>query len=326
MKKYSRNPKWISVLALILALMLVIPTCGTVFADEAADNTLAELQSATIGVIDPDVQSLHLDSLTNTWQIGGYVSEDGRVVRDNVLLRGGTLYGATEEDLQALSEVYHLSKIVDFRGPGEIEMKPDPEVAGAQNINISLEDDSKDSSGDSAAMMSIMQEYADDPGLANLELIRQGYGGPQPDMYVNMITGDVQVNGFRALIDLLLEAEEDDVILYHCSSGKDRTGGFTMVLLTLLGVDKETILADFGLTNVFLEEEVMAGIEEAQPYTDDPEELYLSGANAGVSVKYMELAFDYAEEQAGSMLEFIKQRFNITDEEIQILRDKYLTD
>ena len=321
MKRMNRKHIWMSLLSLLLVGVLLLPA-GAAFAEEA--DPLTQLTAATIGVLDPDAQSLHLEGVANTWQLGGYTAEDGRKVRQNVLIRGATLFGATDEDLRRLSEEYHLTKIVDFRGPGEIKMKPDPEVAGAKNINISLEDDSKDSSGDSATMMSIMQEYADQPGRADLELIREGLGGPQPDMYVNMITGDVQVNGFRALIDLLLAEDENGVVMYHCSSGKDRTGGFTMVLLTLLGVPKETILADFGLTNVYLQDDIASAIEQAKAYTDDPDELYLCGGNVGVAVKYMELAFDYAEEQAGSMLEFIKQRFEITDDQIEILRNKYL--
>ncbi len=37
-------------------------------------------------------------------------------------------------------------------------------------------------------------------------------------------------------------------------------------------------------------------------------------------------AFDYAEEQSGSMLEYIRQRYDVTDEEIELLRELYLTD
>ncbi len=48
--------------------------------------------------------------------------------------------------------------------------------------------------------------------------------------------------------------------------------------------------------------------------------------NEGVSRDYMARAFDYAEEQCGSMLEFIKQQYNVTDEEIEQLRELYLTD
>ena len=54
------------------------------------------------------------------------------------------------------------------------------------------------------------------------------------------------------------------------------------------------------------------------------EELEAVFTTNGVNPSWMEHTFDYAEEQAGSMLEYIKQVYGITDEEIQILRDKYL--
>ena len=329
MKRSDHRHLWTSLLSILLAMLLLLPAGGAVFAgeeDRTVTDIVDELTGATLGVIDPDTQSLHLEGVSNTWQLGGYITEDGRKIRDNVLMRGATLYGATDEDLRRLSEEYHLTKIVDFRSPSEAERKPDPEVAGAEYVSISLEDKSQQKEGDSEAMMAIMQEYADEPGRSDLELIRAGLGGPKPDMYINMINGDVQVTGFRALIDLLLNADEDEVILWHCSSGKDRTGGFTTVLLTLLGVDKDTIFADFGMTNVNLTDSIKESIVQGMQYTDDPEELYLLGANVGVSLKYLQNAYDFAEEEAGSMLEFIKQRYSITDEEIRILRDKYLAE
>src|SRR5437588_10808562 len=47
-------------------------------------------------------------------------------------------------------------------------------------------------------------------------------------------------------------AEADGVpLLYHCSAGKDRTGWLSAVLLSVLGVDRETILADYLATNEY---------------------------------------------------------------------------
>jgi len=38
----------------------------------------------------------------------------------------------------------------------------------------------------------------------------------------------------------------------HCTSGKDRTGVFSAILLTILGVPRDTVIQDYLLTNRYL--------------------------------------------------------------------------
>jgi hypothetical protein len=46
----------------------------------------------------------------------------------------------------------------------------------------------------------------------------------------------------------LLTAGENYPVLYHCAAGTDRTGVMSALLLSLLGVERETIIADFRLS------------------------------------------------------------------------------
>ena len=94
----------------------------------------------------------------------------------------------------------------------------------------------------------------------------------------------------------------------------------------MLGVDKDTILNEFELTNDLIADQINSKVEEAREYTDDENELYLIGGTASAVRLFMVRAFDYAEEECGSMMEFIKQKCNVTDEEIETLRNLYLTD
>jgi Protein tyrosine/serine phosphatase len=43
--------------------------------------------------------------------------------------------------------------------------------------------------------------------------------------------------------------ETDDPVLFHCTAGKDRTGVCAAIILTVLGVSRNTIIADYELTN-----------------------------------------------------------------------------
>jgi protein-tyrosine phosphatase len=52
----------------------------------------------------------------------------------------------------------------------------------------------------------------------------------------------------------------DGPALFHCTAGKDRTGLMAMFLLSLAGVDRELILDDFDLSNVYRAEARMAAL------------------------------------------------------------------
>ena len=319
MESFDHKHTWKSVLSLLLVLLMTISVCGAAFASgEASDASAEQLTD----------RALPLEGVPNAWQLGGYVTEDGRRVRENALLRSGALADATEEDIKTLSEVYHVTLIVDFRSPTETTQAPEPEVPGAEYVNISLEDSMKQAgaSSDMAAMMSIETQFSDEPGRAEVEQIRQGLRTTNEDLYIEKITSEAIDAGIREFLDVLLAQEEGSVVLYHCKNGKDRTGTATMVLLTLLGVDRETILDDFDLTNVFLADVINAEVEQASQYTDEEDVLDVIRVMAGVSRDFMARAFDYAEEQSGSMLEYVKQRYNVTDEEIARLQELYLTD
>ena len=321
MKAYDHKHLWKSALTLLLALAIALSVCAAAFASsEAFDASTDDMTANALA------RALPLEGVPNAWQLGGYAAEDGRTVRENALLRTGALTNATEEDLKTLSEVYHVTQIVDFRSPMEKTQAPEPEVNGAAYASISLEDTQRQtgSSAEMAAMLSIETQFSDEPGRGEVEAIRQGLRGTNEDLYIEKITSEDIDAGIREFLDVLLAQEEDAVVLYHCKSGKDRTGVATMVLLTLLGVDKETVLADFDLTNVFLADDINAEVAQASQYTDEEDVLDVIRVMAGVSRDFMARAFDYAEEQSGSMLGYIKQRYHVTDEEIELLRDKFL--
>ena len=303
-----------SVLSLLLALLMAASVCGAAFASGEAPDGLSELAQAHV---------IPLEGVSNARQLGGYVTEDGRTVRENVLLRSGELTEATEEDLRILSEDYHVTTVVDLRNASEIAEKPEPAVGDAMIVHIALRDESitlplLGGSGESGEM--------EDPNKRFIDQLRAGWNPLNENMYVDVIKTDVAAAGLREFIDLLLAQEEGTAILWHCSGGKDRTSIAAVVVLTLLGVDEETILEEFALTNELTAEEIDEKVEASRAYTDDEDELALVRATAAASTEYMALAFDYAEEQSGSMFDFIRERCGVTDEEIELLRDMYLTD
>ena len=276
-------------------------------------------QSAGVA-LDAQQQAIPLEGVANARQLGGIPAADGRKVKENVLLRSGELTAATPEDIELLSDYYHVTTVVDLRNLAEIEETPEPEIPGAVNVHIALRDESM-----AAAMKGMMGGQKESVGDF-IERMRSGWNPLNEDVYVALLQTEYGISGLRQFLDIALSQEEGTAILWHCSGGKDRTALIAVVLLTLLDVDKDTILNEFELTNTLIADQIESKVEEAREYTDDENELYLIGATASAIRLFMVRAFDYAEQECGSMKEFIIQKCNVTEEEIEILKNKYLTD
>ena len=59
--------------------------------------------------------------------------------------------------------------------------------------------------------------------------------------------GEAILGAFRALLAC------DGAVLFHCAAGKDRTGIFAMLLQALAGVEWADILADYTVSELYLE-------------------------------------------------------------------------
>ena len=99
--------KFVKAAALALSLTL---SAGSVLSVNAAETQPVTVEQQTLG----------LSSIDNARQLGGYVTKDGRHVKDNLLLRTAKLSTASEEDLQTLKDTYNLGYVVDFRTSSEI--------------------------------------------------------------------------------------------------------------------------------------------------------------------------------------------------------------
>ena len=271
-------------------------------------------------IVTMENQTLGLQAILNARQLGGYKTADGRTVRRDILLRTGALGMGTPGDLTKLTDTYHLKTVIDFRTTPEITASPDPDLPGVDHHILHVIDETVDSDA-SAAMLQVYANFKDDPGRALLELFRMR--DPAQALYTEFLSSDVAMTGYRRFFDLLL-THEDGAILWHCTGGKDRTGIASILFLSILGVDRKTTMADFALTNDFSRRRMDYMRKEAAKYTDDPAELDGVAHMVGVDPAKMEVLFDLAEAECGSMCAFVQKRFALTDDEITVLRDKYL--
>lgn len=165
------------------------------------------------------------DACFNFRDIGGYTGLDGRTVAWGKYLRAGRQDRMTDADLARLED-FQIQTQIDLRKPDEIsEQGRGPlEAMGAAYHNIP-----------------VIPEGGSDQ-LAQLV----GDTGISGKRYLGYLEfgGDT----WRTMFDLFAASDRLPVLL-HCTAGKDRTGVSTAFLLSVLGVSREVIEADYLLTN-----------------------------------------------------------------------------
>ena len=270
-------------------------------------------------------QSLSLTGVGNARELGGYTAADGRTVKRGVLLRTAKLADATEADVERLLSVYHLAVDVDFRGDGEVEKAPDPQMEGVEYLNIHILDDSAGFSEEMEAEIAALEEQGAEMDKITMTRLAMKYGVFTDQMYVDFLSSDVGKAGYSRFFRALLDLPENQALLFHCSQGKDRTGCGAMLILFALGVDEETVMADFLLTNEYY----AALIAEERAYLtengirEDELDTYMQTMDQ-VYPEFMENAIQWMTETYGSPLGYITQELGVTEADIQVLRDRFL--
>lgn len=165
------------------------------------------------------------EGLHNFRDLGGYRTGDGRTVRWRRLYRAdslGRLRGADRDRFLALG----VRTVIDLRYPWEAER--DGRVADADGLtyhNLSVEHRP-------------YRQAEIDPALDPWRFLADRYA-------------EVAFDGAEELRRALeVIATDPGPLVFHCASGKDRTGLLAGLVLTLLGVDEEDVVADFALTEL----------------------------------------------------------------------------
>jgi protein-tyrosine phosphatase len=173
---------------------------------------------------------LTLEGVPNVRDIGGYPAAAGRRVRWGRVYRTGSLAGATDADLDYLSQL-GLKLVCDLRTTKEVDADPDrlPQPAPIyQHLPVDAGEQTRDR----------MQALLFQPQVLD-NLVREGYTRTMIDR-----------NG--PVFGAMLRALADPVNLpaaIHCTAGKDRTGVTIALLLAALGVPDDIIIADYTLSN-----------------------------------------------------------------------------
>jgi protein-tyrosine phosphatase len=128
--------------------------------------------------------------------------------------------------------------------------------------------------------------------------------------------------GFATAVRTIADAGGEPV-LFHCSAGKDRTGWLTAVLLDLLGVDRDTVIADYLATNDYSRANHVAIMDamRARGRVVDPDRL-LPVFEA--RREYLMMAYAEADRRYGGMAGYLREGLGITGDQADAIRKTLL--
>ena len=260
------------------------------------------------------------DNIVNARDLGGMIGHEGREVRSGMLLRTAHLHDATDEDVRRLCEVYHLARVFDFRSLGEAEFLPDREIEGATHHLLPTIDMSEERLTGQA----IPQE-----AFLDLERHIVNYSfypevqAMAADMYPSLIRSEYSQLQYAAFLRLIVETPEG-AVLWHCFQGKDRTGWGAAFILSALGVDRETIIADFDRSNDAYRELVARLNADILARGGGEAEMDVVQAFMGVSTKNFRNTLELIDREFGGMYEYLQNQLFLSKEDLHLLRKRYL--
>lgn len=158
-----------------------------------------------------------LEGANNTRDIGGYATAGGRSVRWKTLYRSGQLSSLSAAGCEAFHAL-DLQRVIDFRN----RLSSSSLFGGDAPCVVST------------TPVSLLPVRLENDALA-LPAYVQGV----------MDNSESYRRAFEVIAD-----PASLPLLYHCAAGKDRSGILAALLLTLVGVDRDTVVADYNLSNL----------------------------------------------------------------------------
>lgn len=243
-------------------------------------------------------RQLPIEGQVNFRDLGGYKTKEGRFVKWGKVFRSGKCNKLTESDLSYLASV-PLKTVIDFRSNEERESEPDL-VPNTVNIQIHYPINPGNLSG---------VDIGEAIRNGDIEASKQYLVDANEQLVVNF------QNEYKAFFADLME--DKTPLMFHCTAGKDRAGFASAMFLASLGVDKETIINDYLLTNT-MTGVTIEGMKEM--YGDNDMAVCMYYINS-VQKEYIEKAFSTIEKNYGSVDNFLVKQLNV---DVSKMKELYL--
>ncbi|WP_455377191.1 tyrosine-protein phosphatase [Petrachloros mirabilis] len=304
----GKTTQWFRTFGLVLAAVSLVAGCSQTPHPTRGITTGTERveHGAQTG------QSLGLASVPNLRDLGGYRTTDGKTVASGLVYRSNQLSGIPQADMEKLAGL-GLKNAFDLRTVEERNKRPEELPKG---VNYVVLDVLADSPQAGPAQLEVLMK---DPKAANAAL---GGGKIEANFqkayreFVSLPSAKVE---FRKLF-LALGDKKQLPALFHCTTGKDRTGWAAAALLTLLGVPKDKVVEDYLRSNDYILPAYKKAIDAFVAGGGDPG---IPPAVLGVKKEYLDAAFDEMQTKYGSIEQYFSEGLGLDAAQQQALRNLY---
>lgn len=187
------------------------------------------------------------DGCVNVRDLGGLPVARGGRIREGSLIRSDSVGFLSDEGWRAL-QAHGVRTIIDLRWPEERLREPPP-PSGVDVVQAPILGDSRAWDAELGTRVASIEDPIARRTAAYLEALHTW--SPR----------------FAATVSAFARAKPGGVLV-HCFAGKDRTGLVVAVLLSVAGVDVDTIADDYARTELALPELCRRWVEEAGDDTD----------------------------------------------------------
>ena len=251
------------------------------------------------------------EGIRNFRDFGGYEGSNGKVIRTGALYRSAQFGEATPDDLETL-KAFSITVQADLRRPDERERHGHRWPADDVRILKSDKGRAKD-----APHVRFLERASVDADEAREWMV---------DYYREAPYKEQHVHTFRAWFEELVILPEDQAAVVNCAAGKDRTGILCALTHVALGVNRETIMDDYLLTNeaadVATRLPEMARLFNQHIGKSYPDTVY--HPFVGVEPVFLNAAFESIQGQSGSVETYLTETLQVDDMVVGQLRERYL--
>jgi protein-tyrosine phosphatase len=256
--------------------------------------------------------NIPIPSLPNLRDLGGWPARGGRV-RHGLAYRSTELHRLHGDDMGAFARL-GIRSVYDLRTEAERTQQPDQLPPGVEHVVVDVLADSTDAAP--AQLASVLSDPAAAEAMLGdgkvMALFEQGYR--------EFLTLPSAKAAYKRLFTEIAQAERRPT-LFHCTTGKDRTGWAAAALLTLLGVPDDLVMEEFLLTNAQLLPALQPLFDQFEQQGGDPN---LLRPVLGVQSEYLAAALDEMESRYGTIEEYFATGLGIDAGRQQMLRTVFI--
>jgi len=234
----------------------------------------------------------------NFRDMGGYTTDDGRTVCWGKLYRSGSMGRLTQTDYDTLAGL-GIRSVCDLRTREERETEPNAWAQAARisywcrDYTLSLGELHRTLASELATL-----EDARAAMIATYHRLPFEQASAYREVFARLRSGNIP-------------------LVFNCTVGKDRTGTLAALVLSALGVPRQTVIEDYGLTNRVLDRKRFE-----RPQIKIAADVAAAALEAHPS--YISAALDIMEERHGSIAGYLHDVLALDDGDLAHLRDMLL--